>query len=74
MNKTIREWIEYYTARYGRHYRIRIKDQVENSYTFYWWELHRISWDMLDQEAKRVWSRPYTDEHGIRERELEIIY
>ena len=74
MNKSIREWIEYYTERYGRHYRIRIKDQDENSWTFYWWEIHRIPRETLDRGAKRVWSRPYTDEHGIRERELEITY
>ena len=73
MKKTIGEWIEYYTERYGRHYRIRIeKPDIESVRVYYWWD--KIPEQMLELPAKRVWSHPYIEEHGIHERELEFIY
>ena len=72
MVKTIGEWIEYYQERYGRLYRIRIEKQNENLQVYYWWE--KIPRDLLGMPAKRVWCREYVEQHGIRDRELEIIY
>lgn len=74
MIKTIREWMSYYSERYGRHYRVIIEDEEGNHYTYYWWEYRKMGNDILDSTAKRVWSRPYVDEHGIQERELKFVY
>lgn len=74
MTKTIRQWMSYYEERYGRSYRIRIEKENVESKLYYWWEIKNIPKEILDLPVKRIWSHYYTEEHGIRERELEIIY
>ena len=72
MTKTIRYWILYNTEHYGRLYRIRIFKEGEDETVYYWW--NKIPEEILDLPAKRVWCRFYKEEHGIQERELEIMY